>query len=103
MASFVENYQRSHTHPANRLLHSFGIPMIVISLPLFFWNWKIALGLFIFGWILQFVGHMFEGKPPAFFKNPIYLLVGPIWAVKKLFGKTPPDETSRPPERQSPR
>jgi uncharacterized membrane protein YGL010W len=87
MASFLENYQKTHTHPVNRALHSIGIPAIVVSLPLFFWNWKIALGLFIFGWILQFIGHAFEGKPPAFFKNPIYLFVGPIWVVKKFFRK----------------
>lgn len=87
MASFLENYQRSHTHPVNRALHSVGIPMIVVSLPLFFWDWRIGLGLFVFGWILQFVGHAFEGKPPAFFKNPIYLLVGPYWVVKKHLQK----------------
>jgi len=84
---FIENYQRTHTHPVNRLLHTFGIPMIVISLPLFFFYWKIALALFILGWILQFVGHWFEGKPPAFFKNPLYLIIGPVWWVKKLFKK----------------
>ncbi len=97
MPSFVDNYQRSHTHPVNRALHSIGIPMIVVSLGVVFWSWKIALGLFIVGWILQFIGHAFEGKPPAFFKNPVYLLVGPVWVVKKLFGKVRnPDGARRP-------
>lgn len=83
---FIEEYKRTHTHPMNKLTHSIGIPMIVISLPLAFVNWPLALGLFVVGWILQFIGHAFEGKPPAFFKNPIYLLVGPIWWVRKMLG-----------------
>ena len=41
--------------------------MIVVSLPLFFFDWRWALALFIIGWILQFVGHAIEGNQPAFF------------------------------------
>src|SRR5271166_2554864 len=29
-------------------------------------SWPVALGLFVLGWIFQFVGHAFEGKSPAF-------------------------------------
>jgi uncharacterized membrane protein YGL010W len=39
--------------------------------------------LFIAGWIFQFVGHAIEGNQPAFFKNPVYLLVGPLWLVRR--------------------
>lgn len=81
--SFVENYKSKHRHPLNRLSHTIGIPLIVISLPLFFFNWRWALALFIGGWILQFVGHAIEGNQPAFFRNPIYLLVGPWWLVRR--------------------
>lgn len=81
--SFVENYKAKHTHPLNKLTHSIGIPMIVVSLPLFFFNWRWALGLFIVGWILQFVGHAIEGNQPAFFRNPIYLLIGPLWLLRR--------------------
>jgi uncharacterized membrane protein YGL010W len=83
---FLANYKAKHQHPLNRLTHSIGIPMIVISLPLFFFNWRWALALFIVGWILQFVGHAIEGNQPAFFRNPVYLLVGPLWLVKRMFG-----------------
>ena len=83
-ASFVENYKEKHQHPLNRLMHSIGIPLIVISLPLFFFNWRWALGLFIVGWALQFLGHAIEGNQPAFFRNPVYLLVGPWWLVRRL-------------------
>lgn len=85
---FLENYQQTHQNRVNRALHSVGIPMIVISLPLFFWKWKIALAFFVIGWIFQFVGHIFEGKPPAFFQNPLYLFTGVVWWVKKLSKKT---------------
>jgi uncharacterized membrane protein YGL010W len=83
-ASFVENYKEKHQHPLNRLTHSIGIPMIVISLPLFFFNWRWALSLFVVGWILQFVGHAIEGNQPAFFRNPVYLLVGPLWLARQV-------------------
>ncbi|HEX5833376.1 MAG TPA: DUF962 domain-containing protein [Pyrinomonadaceae bacterium] len=81
--SLLANYKAKHQHPLNRLSHSIGIPMIVISLPLFFFDWRWALGLFVFGWILQFVGHAIEGNQPAFFKNPVYLLVGPLWLLRR--------------------
>lgn len=81
--SFSENYKAKHRHPLNKLLHSVGIPMIVVSLPLFFFNWRWGLGLFIAGWILQFAGHAIEGNQPAFFGNPVYLLVGPLWLLRR--------------------
>jgi len=84
--SFIEQYKRDHTHPMNKLTHAIGIPMIVVSLPLFFFSWQWALGLFVVGWIFQFIGHFFEGNPPSFLKNPIFLLVGPIWIAKRFVG-----------------
>jgi uncharacterized membrane protein YGL010W len=82
-ASFVETYKAKHQHPLNRLTHTIGIPMIVVSLPLFFLNRRWALTLFVVGWILQFVGHAVEGNSPAFFRNPVYLVVGPIWLARR--------------------
>jgi uncharacterized membrane protein YGL010W len=83
---YIETYRATHQNRVNRALHSIGIPMILVSLPLFFWKWKIALGLFILGWILQFVGHIFEGKMPAFFSNPVYLITGTVWWIRKFLG-----------------
>ena len=82
-ASFMEDYKAKHRHPLNRLMHSIGIPMIVVSLPLFFFSWRWALALFVVGWIFQFVGHWIEGNQPAFFRNPIYLLIGPLWVARR--------------------
>jgi hypothetical protein len=62
--SFIENYKAKHRHPLNKLSHSIGIPLIVISLPLFFFKWRWALGLFIVGWAFQFLGHLLKGTSP---------------------------------------
>ena len=32
---WIAQYAESHTHPVNRLLHTIGIPMIALSIPLF--------------------------------------------------------------------
>jgi uncharacterized membrane protein YGL010W len=81
--SFVENYKAKHRHPLNKLSHTIGIPMILVSVPLFFFNWRWALALFVVGWVFQFLGHAVEGNQPAFLKNPLYLLVGPWWLIRR--------------------
>ena len=82
--SFVDNYKSKHRHPLNKLSHLIGIPMIIVSLPLFFFSWRWALAFFVVGWVFQFIGHAIEGSQPAFFRNPIYLLVGPWWLVRRV-------------------
>lgn len=47
-----------------------------------FW-WNVAL--FVLGWIFQFVGHsVYEHKAPAFLKNFLHLLIGPMWILNDL-------------------
>jgi uncharacterized membrane protein YGL010W len=60
-----------------------GIPLIILALPLFLFDWRWALGVFVVGWVFQFIGHAIEGNQPAFFRNPVYLLVGPLWLVRR--------------------
>jgi uncharacterized membrane protein YGL010W len=51
-------------------------------------DWTVALGLFVFGWILQFVGHyVYEKRSPAFYRNLTHLLVGPLWILAKATGR----------------
>ena len=95
--SFLDNYKAKHKHPLNKLCHSVGIPMIVLSLPLFLFNWRWALTVFVFGWILQFLGHAIEGNQPAFFKNPVYLLVGPLWLLRRAAAAVGLAKTRTPP------
>jgi len=40
-----------------------------------------GIGLFIIGWIIQFLGHYYEGKTPAFVDDLVGLLVGPMFVV----------------------
>ena len=42
-----------------------------------------ACGLFTFvtGWVLQFVGHYYEGRKPAFVDDLVGLLVGPMFVT----------------------
>jgi uncharacterized membrane protein YGL010W len=48
----------------------------------------IAWGLFVAGWVFQFVGHyVYEKQSPAFFKNLTHLLVGPLWIAAKATGR----------------
>jgi len=40
-----------------------------------------GLGCFVLGWIIQFIGHYYEGKKPAFVDDLVGLLVGPMFIV----------------------
>ena len=40
-----------------------------------------GVGFFAVGWLIQFVGHWYEGKKPAFVDDMIGLLVGPMFVV----------------------
>ena len=41
----------------------------------------VGAGLFAVGWIIQFVGHWFEGRKPAFVDDLIGLLIGPLFVA----------------------
>ena len=43
-----------------------------------------GLGLFVVGWIIQFVGHYYEGKKPAFVDDLVGLLIGPLFVTAEL-------------------
>ena len=89
---WISEYSKSHEHPMNRLTHAVGIPLIALSLPLFIVAlfvsgfWVVPVASFVVGWIFQFVGHAFERKPPEFFKDWRFLLVGLRWWLKKIRG-----------------
>jgi uncharacterized membrane protein YGL010W len=42
------------------------------------------LAVFVIGWIIQFVGHIFEGRKPAFVDDVVGLLVGPMFVVGEV-------------------
>lgn len=93
-SDWIAQYSTSHQNPVNRLCHTIGIPLIILSAllglvaPFVTGFWRVPLTLFVIGWIFQFVGHAFEGKPPEFFHDWRFLFVGARWWMAKVTRKT---------------
>jgi len=73
-----------------------GIASAILFLPaLWFAHWLagqgaapvwIAFGiLFVGGWIVQLVGHAFEGRKPALVDNVIQVFIAPMFLMAELF------------------
>ena len=43
-----------------------------------------GVGSFVVGWVIQFIGHWYEGRKPAFVDDLIGLLVGPMFVVAEV-------------------
>jgi len=90
---WIKQYSQSHQNAVNRICHTIGIPLIALSIPLFVVAlfvegfWQIPLIMFVVGWVFQFVGHWFEGKPPEFFHDWRFLFVGLRWWFAKIRGR----------------
>ncbi len=57
----------------------------VAALPMAQWL-VISVGSFVVGWIIQFIGHYFEGRKPAFVDDLSGLAIGPLFVtVEVLF------------------
>ena len=48
-----------------------------LSMPL----WVLSLIVFGVAWVGQFIGHIYEGKKPSFFKDVQFMMIGPIWLL----------------------
>ncbi|HEX7044452.1 MAG TPA: Mpo1-like protein [Burkholderiales bacterium] len=70
----------------------FGIAMAVLNvLLLWLGSWVAAqttavwlttgIALFVIGWIIQFIGHYYEGRKPAFLDDIVGLIIGPLFVV----------------------
>jgi uncharacterized membrane protein YGL010W len=46
------------------------------------WAW--GLGFFALGWVIQFVGHYYEGRKPAFVDARVGLFVAPMFVLLEL-------------------
>lgn len=73
-----------------------GLAIGALLLPvLWFAHWLLAaapwrvlplfLLLFVGGWALQLLGHVFEGKRPAFLSNLFQTLIAPMFLMDELF------------------
>ncbi|MFT3859373.1 MAG: DUF962 domain-containing protein [Aquabacterium sp.] len=45
---------------------------------------QLGLGLFVVGWVFQFIGHWFEGRKPAFVDDIVGLLIGPLFVAAEM-------------------
>jgi len=78
MSGFIKNYIERHQNRANQLLHLVGVP-VTFGLPLYWLvqgDWKPALGSFVGGYVLQFIGHGIEGND-----------AGELILIKRLLGR----------------
>lgn len=78
-----------------RLDRLYGIALtLVLSLGLWVGAWLALLstagwlgasiGLFVVGWAIQFLGHYFEGRKPAFVDDIMGLLIGPLFVLAEV-------------------
>ena len=77
-----------------------GLAMMLVSAAMYIAGAAIPMAvnvtLFVLGWILQFIGHsVSEKKQPAFFRNFVHLLVGPLWILNDLVKVVPSRVESR--------
>ena len=72
-----------------------GLLFLLISVPLylvaeyvammdFIARWALAAATFVVGWAIQFVGHVFEGRRPAFTVNMLQVFMAPAFLVAEL-------------------
>jgi hypothetical protein len=61
---FVKNYIERHQHPVNQVLHLIGVPLTFVVSAVFLCQGRgwWALGAFVGGYVLQFMGHAIEGN-----------------------------------------
>ncbi|HEY3054480.1 MAG TPA: Mpo1-like protein [Thermoanaerobaculia bacterium] len=66
-----------------------GLAMLAVSIIFYIAGaalpMSVNVALFILGWIFQFIGHsVYEKKQPAFMRNLVHLLIGPLWILKGM-------------------
>ncbi len=82
---YMAQYDHEHTNPWNKTLHAIGIPVIFAGAALLLMQrWQLGVALLVLGWLFLFAGHRIEGNKPAFFRGPIYFLIGPVWVFKEV-------------------
>jgi uncharacterized membrane protein YGL010W len=45
----------------------------------------VSIAVFVAAWIGQFIGHVLEGRKPAFLEDLRSLLIGPVWLLADLY------------------
>ena len=96
----VSFYGETHQHDLNRTLHRVGIPLILggtavllVAKP-FRPFWTLGAASFTVGWAMNFVGHYYEGKKPAFADDPLSFIAGPVWDLQQMRRARPEREAT---------
>lgn len=82
--AWLRNWLDRHQHPGSRWLHYVGIPLTIAAVvlaawQLWLWQWDLwwrPAGFLLLGYLLQYVGHVWEGND-----------MGEIVLIKRLLGK----------------
>ena len=66
-----------------------GIAMLLVSIAMYAAGRALPMTVnvvfFVLGWIFQFIGHsVYEKKQPAFVRNLVHLLIGPLWILNDV-------------------
>jgi len=66
-----------------------AIAMLTVTIAFYFLGrampFWLNVALFVLGWIFQFIGHsVYEHRQPAFVRNLVHLLVGPLWILNDV-------------------
>jgi uncharacterized membrane protein YGL010W len=66
-----------------------AIAMLAVSIAMYFIGAALPMwvnvAIHVLGWIFQFIGHsVYEKKQPAFVRNLVHLLIGPLWILNDL-------------------
>lgn len=73
----------------------FGLIMLIIFAVSYPFAYKIAqldmtmwlvlsIGIFVLGWAIQFIGHFYEKKKPAFMDDIVGLAIGPLFVLAEF-------------------
>jgi uncharacterized membrane protein YGL010W len=72
---------------------AFGMFLLSVLLDLAAWktaDFRIGIAAFLIGWIFQAIGHaVYEKRSPAFLRNLVHLLVGPIFLLNEMWHVRP--------------
>ncbi|HVL58635.1 MAG TPA: Mpo1-like protein [Burkholderiaceae bacterium] len=85
LAAVVAAYWLALDRPIGALTAAATLAMLVAATPIAaastgtWLGW--GIGLFVVGWIIQFVGHVWEGRKPAFVDDVIGLIIAPPFVV----------------------
>src|SRR5436190_22022988 len=88
------NWRTRHQDPRNFAIHLIGIPLAVSGVfLLFFLPWYYGVGAIVVGYVLQWIGHQWEGNDVGEWAAIKRLLGLPTVAISPRFAN-PPEQRS---------